>query len=299
MMGADNEQAHPDEYPKHKVILDGFWIDTTEVTNGQFREFTQTTGYITTAEQKPNWKELKKLLPKGTPKPDDEDLIPGSLVFVRTTQPVPLNNPSKWWKWLRGASWRRPLGDQSSVKGMDDFPVVHVSWYDAEKYCKWKGKRLPTEAQWESAARGGLENKIYPWGNEHIDKVKIKANTWQGEFPYQNTKKDKFFSIAPVKSFMPNDYGLYDMSGNVREWVSDWYHADYYKKTHKEKGVKNPKGPRKSFDPQQPEIAKRVQRGGSFLSNDSYSSGYRVAARMRASPDTSLIHSGFRCARSK
>ncbi|CAN5631385.1 formylglycine-generating enzyme family protein [soil metagenome] len=295
LMGADNDQARPDEYPKHKVSVKGFWMDTHEVTNAQFREFVEATGYITTAEKAPDWEEIKKQLPPGTPKPADELLVASSLVFIPPDRPVTLNNASQWWSWVAGANWRQPDGPSSNLNGKDNYPVVHISWDDAVAYAKWADKRLPTEAEWEWAARGGKDNNIYPWGNEAIDKGAVKANSWQGQFPNNNSLRDSFYGLAPVKSFAPNGYGLYDMAGNVWEWCSDWYHADYYKASDNSAGISNPPGPAGSYDPMESTVPKRVVRGGSFLCNDSYCSGYRVAARMKSSPDTGLSHTGFRC----
>lgn len=299
LMGADNEQGRPDEYPKHTVTVDGFWMDATEVTNAQFREFVEATGYLTTAEQKPDWEELKKQLPQGTPPPSDELLVASSLVFTQPAYKVSLHDANQWWSWVPGADWRHPEGPGSSIEGKDDWPVVHVSWDDAVAYAQWAGKRLPTEAEWEWAARGGLENSTYPWGNEHVDAGKPKANTWQGSFPYKNTVWDQYSGAAPVKSFPANAYGLYDMAGNVWEWCSDWYSHDYYKTINRAKGTINQKGPDRSYDPQEPTVPKRVQRGGSFLCNDSYCSSYRTSARMKSSPDTGLSHAGFRCVKDK
>ncbi|MBD0377596.1 MAG: formylglycine-generating enzyme family protein [Flavisolibacter sp.] len=293
-MGGDNEQASPDEYPKHQVTVKPFWMDATEVTNAQFAAFVQATGYITTAEQKPDWEVLKKELPPGTPKPPDSMLVPASLVFTPTDGPVNLNNYSLWWRWQKGADWKHPEGPGSSIEGKENYPVVHISWYDAQAYCKWAGKRLPTEAEWEYAARGGLRNAVYPWGNEHVNAGKAKANSWEGEFPYWNEQKDGFLRLAPVRSFAPNGYGLYDMAGDVWEWCSDWYDANYYKTLQSGTAV-NPMGPNKSFDPEEPYVQKRSLRGGSFLCNDNYCSGYRVSRRMKSSPDTGLEHTGFRC----
>ena len=297
MMGGDNDQARDDEYPKHEVTVSGFYMDIHEVTNAQFREFVEATGYITEAEKKPDWEEIKKQLPPGTPKPDESVLVPASLTFTPPNRPVSLNNPAVWWSWTSGANWKQPKGPGSSIEGKDNYPVVHVSWNDAMAYCKWAGKRLPTEAEWEYAGRGGLIDNIYPWGNENVDTGKVKANSWQGQFPNQNIERDGFYTAAPVKTFEPNGYGLYDMAGNVWEWCSDNYHYDYYKMI---KGASvNPKGPDSSYDPNEPRILKKVTRGGSFLCNDTYCSGYRVAARMKTSPDTGLEHTGFRCVKDK
>jgi sulfatase modifying factor 1 len=293
-MGGDNGQASPDEFPKHTVAVDPFWMDKTEVTNAQFREFVQATGYITTAEQEPDWEELKKAVPPGTPKPPDSVLIPASLVFKQTKGPVELQDYSQWWGWVAGADWKHPQGKGSSIDGKDNYPVVHVSWYDAVAYANWAGKRLPTEAEWEFAARGGLINNIYPWGNEHVNAGKPKTNSWEGKFPYLNTNRDGYVTSAPVKTYPANGYGLYDMAGNVWEWCSDWYDVDYYTNTGKDRLV-NPQGPSKSNDPEDLYTPKKSLRGGSFLCNDAYCSGYRVARRMKSSPDTGLEHTGFRC----
>ncbi|UAY53751.1 formylglycine-generating enzyme family protein [Ferruginibacter albus] len=298
-MGADNKQASPDEYPKHKVTVSGYWIDATEVTNAAFEKFVKATGYITTAEQKPDWEQLKKQLPPGTEKPDESELVPASLVFHASDQPVSLNDYSQWWEWKKDADWKHPHGPGSTIKGKENYPVVHVSWYDAVAYCKWAGKRLPTEAEWEYAARGGLKNNIYPWGNEPVETGKPKANTWQGSFPNKNTQWDKFYYAAPVRSFDPNHYGLYDMAGNVWEWCGDYYNNTYYSTVNKADGVINPQGPNKSFDPEEPYAIKRVIRGGSFLCNDSYCSGYRVARRMKSTEDSGMEHVGFRCVADK
>jgi formylglycine-generating enzyme required for sulfatase activity len=297
LMGADNEQGRRDEYPKHQVKVKSFYMDTHEVTNAQFRKFIEATGYVTTAEKKPDWEELKKQLPPGTPKPSEDLLVASSLVFSPPAQQIQLTNAAQWWNWVAGADWRHPDGPASSTAGKDNHPVVHISWDDAMAYCQWAGKRLPTEAEWEWAARGGKKENIYPWGNEPIDQGKVKANSWQGQFPYNNTKKDAFYGLSPVGTYAPNGYGLYDMAGNVWEWCSDWYHASYYQTV--SNGADNPQGPSNSFDPEEPTVPKKVVRGGSYLCNDSYCSGYRVAARMKSSRDTGLSHTGFRCVADK
>ena len=295
-MGGDNDQASPDEYPKHKIKIDAFFLDEAEVTNREFLAFTEETGYETIAEREILWEEIAKDLPPGTPKPPDSILQPGALVFHKTANPVPLNDPSQWWEWKIGASWKHPQGVESSIDGILDHPVVQIAWDDAKAYAAWAGKRLPTESEWEWAARGGEEDNLYPWGNEDavVDGHKF-ANFWQGMFPYENSNKDGYLTTAPVKKFPPNGYGLYDMAGNVWEWCEDWYDANYYQN---EKAVeKNNVGPDRSFNPANPYAPAKVLRGGSFLCNDDYCSGYRNARRMQSSPDTGLNHTGFRCAR--
>jgi formylglycine-generating enzyme required for sulfatase activity len=298
-MGGDNKQARKDEFPKHAVQVTGFYMDATEVTNAQFSAFVKATGYITTAEKDINWEEIKSQLPPNTPKPPDSVLKAASLTFVATKSEVNLSDYSQWWHWTRGANWKHPQGPNSEIVGKDQLPVTQVSWDDANAYCQWAGKRLPTEAEWEYAARGGLQNNVYSWGNVFEELGASKCNFWQGKFPYLNLNIDGYIGAAPVKSFTPNGYGLYDMAGNVWEWCADLYNNNYYAQLSKQKIVINPKGPSKSFDPDEPLIRKRVMRGGSFLCNDSYCSGYRVSARMKSSPDSGMEHLGFRCVMDK
>ena len=292
-MGGDDDQAWRDEYPKHMVVVDSFWMDVHEVTNAQFSAFVEATGYLTTAEKAVDWEEIKKELPPGTPKPDASQLAPASLVFVPTDKPVSLLDVSQWWQWRQGANWRQPEGPGSSIVGKDNHPVVHVSWFDAVAYCDWVGKRLPTEAEWEYASRGGLTDAVYAWGNEDLSSGKPKANTWEGAFPYRNDKSDGFYFTAPVQSYQANNYGLYDVAGNVWEWCADLYHEDYYK-TLAGKTTHNPQGPKTSYDSNEPYALKRVSRGGSFLCHESYCSGYRNSMRMKTTPDTGSMHTGFR-----
>ena len=294
-MGSEAEGAWPDEGPVHRAFVDGFWMDEHEVTNGEYRRFVEATKYVTTAERAPEVEELLKQLPPGTPPPAPELLVPGSLVFVPTDGPVSQDDYRQWWKWTPGASWRYPEGPGSSIDGKVEHPVVHVSWDDAAAYARWAGKRLPTEAEWERAARGGLEGKPFVWGDEPPSDKAVFANIWQGRFPDQNTASDGFTRTAPVKSFRANGYGLHDMAGNVWEWCSDWYERDLYKSRLGKGVVKNPGGPDRSLDPSRPLMPHRVQRGGSFLCNDSYCSRYRPSARHGGASDTGMSHLGFRC----
>jgi sulfatase modifying factor 1 len=294
-MGSDSAEARRVEQPPHRVRVTGFWMDQSEVTNAQFGEFVAETGYVTTAERATDWEELKQQLSPGTRKPSDEMLVPGSLVFKPPSGSVPLDRYDLWWQWTPGANWRHPEGPQSSLEGREDHPVVHVSWYDTAAYARWAGKRLPTEAEWEFAARGGLAGKPYVWGDAKYSETKPQANIWQGAFPHANTKQDGYVRTAPVKSFEKNGFGLYDMAGNVWEWCSDWYRPDTYRLRDGQRVVVDPAGPSRSFDPREPLAPKRVLRGGSFLCNDCYCSAYRPSGRRGQSMDTGMSHIGFRC----
>ena len=297
-MGAsDSRWALPREFPKHKVHVDAFYMDVHEVTNAQFRAFVEATGYVTIAERPVDWEELRKQLPPGTPKPPDEALQPGSMVFIQPAEVQNLMDYSQWWHWVNGADWKHPQGPGSSIEGKDNHPVVHVAYYDALEYARWAGKRLPTEAEWEWAARGGLEDAIYPWGMEYVEDGTPKCNYWTGTFPTSNSEADGFYYSAPVKSFPPNGYGLYDMAGNVWEICSDWFDEGYYRTFNPNEVADNPQGPAKSNYSQDQYDPRRVVRGGSFLCNDNYCSSYRVSARMPTSQDTGMIHTGFRCVR--
>ena len=296
MMGGVGPEARKDEFPVHPVKVDGFWMDRTVVTNAEFRKFVRATGYLTTAERKPDWEEMKKTLPPGTPKPPEDIFVPGSLVFVPTKGPVPLDDPSRWWHWTPGASWRHPFGPKSRLHPKDDeYPVVHVSWDDAVAYCKWAGKRLPTEAEWEFACLGGGPPRRFIWGERPPSDSFHPANLWQGGFPYERKPMDGYLYTAPARSFKPNGYGLYNMIGNVWEWCADWYRDDYYATLAKGSiPTINPQGPAESHDPDNPDTPMRVTRGGSFLCNEGYCASYRPAARMKSSPDSGLSNVGFR-----
>lgn len=299
-MGTDSDASWPDERPAHRVRVSGFWIDATEVTNAQFRAFVAATGYVTTAERAPVLEEIMSQLPPGTPPPPADKLVAGALVFTPPAGRVNLDDFTQWWTWTPGADWRHPEGPGSAIDGKDDHPVVQVSWDDARAYANWAGKRLPTEAEWECAARGGLESKPFAWGDAPVNSNPgAAANTWQGSFPNQNSATDGFVRTAPVKSFPANGHGLYDMAGNVWEWCADWYQRDLYR-TRAAGGVVtvDPAGPETSRDASRPWTSQRVQRGGSFLCNDDYCSRYRPSARHGCTPDTGMSHVGFRCAAS-
>ena len=294
-MGTDDPQSYEHERPAHPVRVDGFWMDVTEVTNRQFMEFTDETGYVTTAERKPTWEDLKGQLPPGTPQPHDSVMVPGSLVFTPPDHAITLDDYSQWWRWTPGANWRSPEGPGSNIDGKLDHPVVHISYDDALAYSKWAGKRLPTEAEWEFASRGGHEGQRYSWGAEFRPAGQYMANTYQGGFPVTNTADDGFKSTAPVKSYPSNDYGLYDIIGNVWEWTSDYFNVGYYTQLARSGVVINPAGPEKSFDPVEPYAIKYVTRGGSYLCANDYCVNYRPSARQGTAFDSGLSNVGFRC----
>ncbi|PIB35702.1 sulfatase [Reichenbachiella sp. 5M10] len=299
-IGNESEQAKQSEGPVHEVQVDGFYMDEAEVTNAQFRKFVEETGYITIAERPVDWEEIKKQLPPGTPKPDDSLLAPGSLIFEPTAASN-LYDISQWWAWEHGADWKHPHGPGSTIEGKDDHPVVHIAFADAQAYAQWAGKRLPTEAEWEIAAQSGEKDQPYAWGSQLTPNGKYLANYFQGTFPDGNSKLDGFEGSAPVKSYAPNSYGLYDMIGNVWEWTSDWYRVDTYDRN-KLAGITaciNPSGPSKSYDPQEPLVPKRVTKGGSFLCSEQYCSNYRPSARMATAYDSGQEHLGFRCVKDK
>lgn len=282
-------QGFPDAQPRHQVALDGFWIDQTEVTNEAFARFVQATGYITVAERKPD--------PAQFPGADPALLVPGSVVFTPPPARVDLQDFSAWWRYVPGASWRTPQGPGSTIVGRDQYPVVHVAFEDAEAYARWAGKRLPTEAEWEYAARGGLDQQPYAWGGELTPQSRWQANTFQGDFPHGDTGADGFVGLAPVGQFPPNGYGLRDVAGNVWEWCHDWYRPDTYAQS-AASIAHNPTGPGDSFDPDEPGIPKRVQRGGSYLCSDQYCARYLIGTRGKGAIDTGSSHVGFRCVRS-
>jgi formylglycine-generating enzyme required for sulfatase activity len=295
-MGAQDPPDHDDvgmkatldSRPVHRVYVDGFFMDKTDVTNAQFERFVKATGYVTVAERKPR--------PEDYPGASPENLVAGSVVFYPPDHPVPLDNHFRWWRYVPGASWRHPLGPESSILGKASYPVVHIAYEDALAYAKWAGKRLPTEAEWEFAARGGLAGKPYAWGDDFRPHGKWMANTHQGHFPDSDTGEDGFAGIAPVAEFPPNGYGLYDMAGNVWQWTSDWYRPEYYATLASSGGVaRNPQGPDSAFDPSEPGQAKKVHRGGSFLCTDQYCSRYMVGTRGKGDVDTGTNHLGFRC----
>lgn len=299
-MGSTSSLAKHNEQPAHDVTVTGFWMDETDVTNAQFAAFVKATGYVTTAERKPDWQTLKVQLPDTVAKPNDAALVPGSMVFVGTSVPVKLDDPSQWWQYIPGADWRHPQGPGSSIAGKENHPVVQVSYEDALAYAKWAGKRLPSEAEWEFAARGGLNQADFAWGSEFKPRGHKMANTFNGQqFPVLDSTNSGQVGTTPVKSFPPNDYGLYDMSGNVWQWVADWYRADYFaQEASLPQPIINPQGPSDSYDPADKfapaQAPKRVVRGGSFLCDENFCMGYRTSARRGVDPYNPMAHIGFR-----
>jgi formylglycine-generating enzyme len=283
LMGSDD--FYPEERPVHEVELDGFWIDRHPVTNAQFRRFVKATGYVTVAEQAPD--------PADYPDADPALLVPGALVFQPSTGPVDLRDWRAWWAWVPGASWRTPEGPGSTLHGRDRHPVVQVCHHDAQAYAAWAGKALPSEAEWEYAARGGLDGKVFAWGDEFAPKGRQMANTWQGEFPWQNLLLDRYERTSPVGSFPPNGYGLVDMAGNVWEWTSDFFTPQHAAPA--DHGCCAPHNPQVTSPALQEAIPRRVIKGGSHLCAPSYCLRYRPAARQGEAVDTATTHIGFRC----
>jgi formylglycine-generating enzyme len=282
-------QATRDSRPIHRVYVNAFFMDKTDVTNAQFAAFVKATGYITIAEKTPSAADFPDAPP--------ENLYAGGVVFSPPNHPVSLNDHFQWWSYVKGANWRHPTGPLSSIRGKENYPVVQVAYPDAEAYAKWAHKRLPTEAEWEFAARGGLAGKPYVWGEKFKPNGKWMANTYQGQFPNKDTGADGFIGLAPVAQYAPNQYGLYDMAGNVWQWTSDWYRPDYYYQLAQEGTVaRNPQGPDAPFDPAEPNEKKKVHRGGSFLCTDQYCSRYMVGTRGKGEISTGTNHLGFRCA---
>ena len=294
--GGGREPMH-DARPIHRVYVDGFWMDATEITNEQFARFVAAANYRTIAERKPTAKEF--------PDAPADALVAGSIVFAPPENSTPLENAPLdsvllWWRYQPGADWRHPNGPNSDITGREKYPVVHIAFEDAVAYAEWAGKRLPTEAEWEFAARGGVAGALFSWGSELTPDKRWMANVFQGNFPVKDSGADGFIGIAPVAQFPPNRYGLYEMSGNVWEWCSDWYHSEYYKELTKASGVtRNPAGPAQGFDPDEPDQPKRVQRGGSFLCSDTYCSRYLVGSRGKGDPRSAANHTGFRCVRDR
>jgi sulfatase modifying factor 1 len=281
-------QATLDSRPIHRVYVDGFWMDKTDVTNQEFARFVKATGYVTIAERKPKAEDFPGAPP--------ENLVAGSVVFSPPDHPVSLNNFYQWWAYVPGANWRHPQGPKSDIRGKADYPVVQVAYPDAVAFAKWSGKRIPTEAEWEFAARGGLTGKPFVWGDEFRPNGKWMANTYQGQFPFKDTGEDKYIGVTGAGRFPANGYGLFDMAGNVWQWTSDWYRPDYYQQLANAGGItRNPKGPDSPFDPSEPNERKKTHRGGSFLCTDQYCSRYMVGTRGKGEISTGTNHLGFRC----
>jgi formylglycine-generating enzyme len=294
-MGSNDDRAYEHERPAHLVEVSGFWMDTIEVSNEPFKKFADATGYITVAERTPLWEDLQQQLPPGTPRPPDSVLVAGSLVFTPPTKVATLNDYSQWWVWTKGAHWKNPKGFGSDLTGRWDHPVVHIAYEDAQAYCAWAGKRLPTEAEWEFAARGGDEQ--YPGGVEQDFKQNGKwmANYFQGSFPVRDLSEDGYAGTSPVGAFPSNRFGLYDMIGNVWEWTSDLYDIDYFSSLPKDKVTQNPVGSDHCYDPHNPIVKKYVTKGGSYLCASNYCSNYRATSRQGISFDSGLSNVGFRC----
>ncbi|WP_430982015.1 formylglycine-generating enzyme family protein [Burkholderia stabilis] len=311
LMGSNSDLAQPNERPAHRVRVRGFWMDETHVTNAQFAAFVEATGYVTTAERKPRWEDLAPQLPAGTPQPDDSVLVPGAMVFVGTEKPVSLADWGRWWQFVPSADWRHPTGPGSNLDGKSDHPVVQVSYEDAQAYARWAGKRLPSEAEWEFAARGGLEQATYAWGNDFAPQDQRMANIWEGPGgtfpvvsrgkPILSAKAAGIIGTTPARTFPANGYGLYDMTGNAWQWVADWYQADAFRRHPTDRLRIDPQGPVSSWDPDDVDVPalapKRVTRGGSFLCNETYCLSYRPSARRGTDPMNSMSHIGFRLVR--
>ena len=296
-MGSELPGSRRDEQPVVQVTLDGFWIDACDVTNEQFKKFVEATGYKTIAERPIDWEEIKKTVPPDTPKPAAEQLQPGAVTFSPPPGAIDPRAGETWWAWTHGANWLHPEGPASDLKGRENHPVVMLAWDDALAYATWANKRLPTEAEWEYAARGGLAGKRFAWGDEFKPGGKFQANTWTGTFPNKDTAADGFAGTSPVKSFPANGYGLYDMGGNVWNWCADWYRVDTLARAKLAGVCNNPGGPSSSYSPGHPLQQERVIKGGSFLCHADYSEGYRPSARRGSSTDTGMCHIGFRCAK--
>ena len=299
-MGSDSKLARANEAPTFSARVNGFWMDETDVTNAQFAAFVRATGHVTTAERKPDLSELRAQMAPGAVMPDPAELVPASMVFAGTSAAVPLDDWSRWWHLVPGADWRHPQGPGSGINGRDDHPVVHISYGDAQAYARWAGKRLPTEAEWEFAARGGLQQADYAWGSEARPGKQRMANTFAvpGAFPVVTPEYRARIGTTPVRTYAPNAYGLYDITGNVWQWTADWYRSDQFKRVAQQGGAANPAGPAESYDPDDAgapaNAPKRVIRGGSFLCDESYCQSARPSARRGNDPANPMSHIGFR-----